>query len=73
MQHVASRESLIATNNFLLSVADPLDDAALDRLGRDVAAVADMLLIQVALRRTVSEVTLSEDARSGIVDRVLSG
>src|SRR6476659_3471629 len=73
MQHVASRESLIATNNYLLSVADPLDDAALDVLGREVAAVADMLLVQVPLRRTVSEVTLSEDVRAGIVGRVLSG
>jgi F-type H+-transporting ATPase subunit delta len=73
MQHVASRESLIATNNHLLSVADPLDDAGLDVLGRDVAAVADMLLVQVPLRRTVSEVTLSEDSRAAIIDRVLSG
>ena len=73
MQHVASRESLIATNNYLLSVADPLDDAGLDVLGREVAAVADMLLVQVPLRRTVSEVTLSQDARAGIVGRVLAG
>ena len=27
MQHIASRESLVATNDFLLSVAEPLDEA----------------------------------------------
>ncbi|MEP6559709.1 MAG: F0F1 ATP synthase subunit delta [Nakamurella sp.] len=73
MQHVASRESLIATNDYLLSVADPLDDAGLDALGRELAAVADMLLVEVPLRRTVSEVTLSADARAGIITQVLSG
>ena len=73
MQHIASRESLIATNNHLLSVADPLDDAELDALGRELAAIADMLLVQVPLRRTLSEVTLSEDVRANIAGRVLSG
>jgi F-type H+-transporting ATPase subunit delta len=73
MQHIASRESLIATNDYLLSVADPLDDAGLDALGRELAAVADMMLREVPLRRTVSEVTLDPDTRAGIVSRVLSG
>ncbi len=73
MQHIASRESLAATTAKVLEVAEPLDDAGLSTLGRDLDAVADLLLQQVPLRRTLSENTIAPDARSGIAQRLLSG
>src|SRR5664279_226322 len=73
MQHIASRESLIATNGYLLSIAQPLDTAALTDLGSQLDSVSDLLLNEVPLRRTLSEGTLSEDTRAGIATRLLSG
>jgi F-type H+-transporting ATPase subunit delta len=73
MQHIASRESLIATNEYLLSSAEGLDDQALAALGFELESVADLMLTQVPLRRTLSENTLSEDARAHIAGRLLSG
>jgi F-type H+-transporting ATPase subunit delta len=73
MQHIASRESLIATNDNLLSVAESLDDAGLDALGRDLDGVSDLLLREVPLRRTLSEGTLDPDTRANIAGQLLSG
>jgi F-type H+-transporting ATPase subunit delta len=73
MQHIASRESLKATNDFLLSTAEPLDDAALTALGFELESVSDLLLTEVPLRRTLSENTLSAETRSDIAGRLLSG
>src|SRR5688572_17984381 len=72
MQHIASRESLIATNSHLLSVADSLDTDALNALGTEVDQVSDLLLNQVPLRRTLSEGTLDADTRVAIAQRLLS-
>lgn len=73
MQHIASRESLIATNEFVLSVAEPLDSEGLAAFGSQLDAVSDLLLDEVPLRRTLSEATLSADTRAGIAGRLLSG
>src|SRR5664279_1812757 len=73
MQHIASRESLIATNAYLLSIAQPLDAGALTDLGSQLDSISDLLLNEVPLRRTLSEGTLSEDTRAGIATRLLSG
>ena len=73
IQHIASREALEATNRRLLEVSEPLDGDGLAALGSDLDGVSDLLLVQVPLRRTLSENTLSPDARSGIVDRLLGG
>ncbi len=73
MQHIASRESLIATNSHLLTVADPLDTEALNALGTEVDQVSDLLLNEVPLRRTLSEGTLDADTRVAIAQRLLSG
>ena len=70
MQHIASRESLVATNNHLLTVADPLDDAELDALGRELAAVADMLLVAgAAAPHPVGGDAVGRDVRANIADR----
>ena len=63
MQHIASRESLIATNDFLLSTAEGLDDEALTAIGFELETVSDLLLTEVPLRRTLSETTLSAETR----------
>src|ERR1700712_128405 len=73
MQHIASRESLKATNDFLLSTAEPLDDDGLTTLGFELESVSDLLLNEVPLRRTLSENTLSAETRSSIAERLLSG
>ena len=73
MQHIASRESLIATNEYLLSVAEPLSGADLTALGSELDSVSDLLLSEVPLRRTLSEGTLSADGRAGIANRLLTG
>jgi len=73
MQHIASRESLIATNEFLLSTAEDLDEEALTAIGFDLEKVSDLLLTEVPLRRTLSETTLSADTKTGIAGRLLSG
>jgi F-type H+-transporting ATPase subunit delta len=73
MQHVASRESLIATNDHLLSVAESLDDAGLDALATQLDAVSDLLLREVPLRRTLSEGTLSPDTRANVAGQLLGG
>lgn len=73
MQHIASRESLIATNDRLLSVAEPLDQQALRALGSDLDAVSDLLLKEVPLRRTLSEGTIAAERRADIVGQLLAG
>ena len=73
MQHIASRESLEATKARVLEVAAPLDNAGLARLGSELDAVSDLLLRQVALRRTLSEGTMAPDTRSGIAGQLLAG
>src|ERR1700712_4233878 len=73
MQHIASRESLRATNDFLLATAEPLDDEALTALGFELESVSDLLLTEVPLRRTLSENTLSAQTRSDIAGRLLAG
>ena len=71
MQHIASREALVATNQHLLDVPSRSSGVGLAALGSDLDGVSDLLLAQVALRRTLSEDTLSPDARSGIVQQLL--
>jgi len=73
MQHIASRESLEAVKQKVLEVAEPLDNAGLARLGSELDAVSDLLLRQVALRRTLSEGTMAPDTRSGIAGQLLAG
>ena len=73
MQHIASRESLVATNDFLLSTAEGLDDEALTAIGFDLEKVSDLFLTEVPLRRTLSETTLSSETKSSIANRLLSG
>jgi len=73
MQHIASRESLVATNDFLLSTAEGLDEEALTAIGFDLEKVSDLFLTEVPLRRTLSETTLSSETKSSIADRLLSG
>ncbi len=73
MQHIASRESLIATNTHLLSVADQLDTGALSDLGTQLDQVSDLLLNEVPLRRTLSEGTVAPDRRAGIATQLLGG
>lgn len=72
MQHIASRESLIATNAQLLTVAEQLDAGALSALGTQLDQVADLLLDEVPLRRTLSEGTVTPDRRAGIATQLLS-
>ncbi|MBM9465767.1 F0F1 ATP synthase subunit delta [Nakamurella leprariae] len=73
MQHLASRDALAATTRRLLDRTEQLDDQALQQLGTDLRSVSQLLLQQAPLRRTLSENTLSEQARQGIVDRLLAG
>lgn len=73
MQHIASRESLIATNGYLLSVAEPLDADGLSALGSQLDAVSDLLLNEVPLRRHLSEGTIAEDDRANMAGQLLSG
>ncbi len=73
MQHLASRDSLTATTEHLLSVAADLDEAALTALGSQLDAVSDLFLTEVPLRRKLSEGTLTQDDRSGIAGQLLSG
>ena len=73
MQHIASRESLIATNSKLLEVAEPLNGVGLAAIGTQLESVADLLLREVPLRRTLSENTLSADTRTNIANRLLAG
>src|SRR6476660_1596987 len=73
MQHIASRESLIATNNKLLEVAESLNGIGLAAIGTQLESVADLLLREVPLRRTLSENTLSADTRASIANRLLAG
>ena len=44
MQHIASRESLKATNDFLLSTAESLDEERLTTLGFELESISDLLL-----------------------------
>lgn len=73
MQHIASRESLKATNDFLLSTAESLDEEKLTALGFELESIADLLLNEVPLRRTLSETTLDSGTRENIAERLLSG
>ena len=73
IQHIASRDALEATNQHLLEVSEPLGGVGLAALGSDLDGVSDLLLVQVSLRRTLSENTLSPDVRAGIVERLLAG
>ena len=73
IQHIASRDALEATNQHLLEVSEPLSGVGLAALGSDLDGVSDLLLVQVSLRRTLSENTLSPDVRAGIVERLLAG
>jgi len=73
MQHIASRESLIATDDYLLSLAEPLTGVGLAALGTELDSVADLLLKEVPLRRHLSEGTLSADNRSSMAGQLLSG
>ena len=73
MQHIASRESLRATNDFLLSTAESLDEEKLTALGFELESISDLLLNEVPLRRTLSETTLDATTRENIAERLLSG
>ena len=73
MQHIASREAFAATNQRLLEVSEPLNGVGLAALGSELDGVSDLLLVQVPLRRTLSENTLAADVRAGIVERLLGG
>ena len=73
MQHIASRESLKATNDFLLSAAESLDEERLTTLGFELESISVLLLNEVPLRRTLSETTLDATTRENIAERLLSG
>lgn len=73
MQHIASRQALEASTARLLQDAANLDDAGLGALGDELRSVGSLLLREVPLRRTLSEATLSLEARVGILTRVLQG
>ncbi|GGM18015.1 F0F1 ATP synthase subunit delta [Nakamurella endophytica] len=73
MEHIASRQSLEDSTRRLLSVAAPLDDAGLEQLGGELAAVGGLLHRETALRRTLSETTTPMETRVGIMDRLLAG
>ena len=73
MQHIASRESLIATNEYLLSAAESLDQQGLQALGSQLDSVSDLLLREVPLRRTLSEGTIAAEHRADIAGQLLAG
>lgn len=73
MQHIASRQSLAEATEQLLAVAQDMPDEWLASLGDELRQVADLLHREVSLRRTLSETTLPDDTRVGIIGRLLAG
>jgi F-type H+-transporting ATPase subunit delta len=70
----ASRDALAGLRDALAqSVAGTADSAALQRLSADLFAVVTLLAGQASLRRAISDPALETDAKTGLVDRLLSG
>lgn len=66
----ASRGSLTAARQRLDEFADDAGGKKLTRLGDELAAVAELLLVERGLRRSMVDPSASDEARRGLVERV---
>lgn len=66
----ASRGSLTAARERLDEFADGAGGKKLTRLGDELAAVAELLLVERGLRRSMVDPSASDEARRGLVERV---
>lgn len=72
--HAASREALAAAEQRLQQVVEGISDgAALDQLGAELFAVADLLDRQVTLRRLVADSTSEAARRERLIRDLLAG
>lgn len=69
----ASRESLASLRGIFVTAVDGLDDAALRRLSEDLFAIVTLFATQGSLRRAVSDPGLTSDAKTQVVDGLLTG
>lgn len=67
----ASRESLASATDRLDAYADSASAADLQRLGDELFAVTRLLVEQRSLRRLLADPSSPEEARTGLVDRLL--
>jgi F-type H+-transporting ATPase subunit delta len=73
MLHIASREALEQVTAQLVSGAASLSDADLQAVGSDLLQVSGVLRSQPVLRRTLSESTTSQQARTSLVHSLFEG
>lgn len=73
MAGLASEEALAALTSELLTSAAALDDAALEGLGSELAAVADVVSGEPAARRLLTDPTTDAGARAGLALRLFEG
>lgn len=69
----ASRESLADLNARLDVFVDQVGSAELDTLGEELFAVTRLLVDQPPLRRHLADPAVAEQARTGLVERLLGG
>lgn len=68
----ASRSSLAAARTLLDELADRADGDELTRLGDELAAVADLLVTERGLRRSMVDPSASDEARQGLVEQLFA-
>ena len=73
MQHLASRQSLAASTDTVLSTAATLDDAGLKTLGEELKAVAGLFNRELGIRRAVADASVAAESRTALVQRLLDG
>lgn len=73
MQHLASRQSLDATTDALLSTAANLDDYGLQTLGDELRSVGELFDNELALRRALSDNSVPTEKKTTLLGNLLRG
>ncbi|WP_111765471.1 F0F1 ATP synthase subunit delta [Nakamurella deserti] len=73
MQHLASRQSLGASTETLLSIAATLDDTGLRTLGEELKSVADLFNRELGIRRALSDSSVDAESKTALAQRLLGG
>ncbi len=73
MQHLVSRESMTSTTDTLLALAADLDDGGLQTLGSELRSIASLFRKETAVRRALSDGSVSVEARKQLAKRLLEG